>query len=147
MSVHVPCVRGIGGIFFTSPDPEALAAWYRRHLGFDIGEWGGARFPWQKPVDVAVAYTVWSPFKQDTTYLQPSNKPYMLNLLVNDLDGLLDGLRRQGVPLLERREDGEFGKFGYVLDPDGTLLELWQPSDPHPTPTDLARDVEPEAGD
>lgn len=132
MAHSTPRVLGIGGVFFKARDPAALGEWYRTHLGFDVGEWGGARFEWKKHASVAAAYTVWSPFKESTEYLRPSDKPYMLNLLVDDLEGLLAKLRAGGVKVEDRREDGDYGKFAYVLDPEGTLLELWQPSDPHP---------------
>jgi catechol 2,3-dioxygenase-like lactoylglutathione lyase family enzyme len=132
MAHSKPRVLGIGGVFFKAQDPEALGAWYREHLGFEVEAWGGARFEWKKPGDAHSAYTVWSPFKADTDYLRPSSKPYMLNLLVSDLEGLLAKLRSEGVAIEDRREDGDYGKFAYVLDPEGTLLELWEPSEPHP---------------
>ena len=117
-------VTGIGGIFFKSRDPKALGEWYRRHLGLDVTEWGGAMF---QPDD-APGYTLWSPFKHDTKYLEPSAREFMLNFRVDDLDALLPVLRAEGVHVLARREDGEFGTFGYCVDPEGTLIELWQPA-------------------
>ncbi len=117
-------VIGLGGIFFKSRDPKALSAWYQKHLGMDISEWGGAIFAEneQRP-----GYSLWSPFKQDTQYFHPGDKPFMINLRVDDLDGLLAQLRGQGVHVCEKVEDGEYGKFGWVIDPEGTKIELWQP--------------------
>jgi catechol 2,3-dioxygenase-like lactoylglutathione lyase family enzyme len=123
-----PRVIGIGGIFFKARDTAALDDWYRRHLGFAIEPWGGAIF-----ADTGKGYTVWSPFAQDTAYFRPSDKPYMINLRVDDLDGLLAALRAEGVEVLDRREEGEQGKFGYVVDPEGTLLELWEPNPNDPS--------------
>ena len=114
-------VLGIGGVFVRSPDPDALRAWYRDLLGVEIQDWGGAQF-----TATPGSYAVWSPFRIDTTYFAPSDRAFMVNLRVDDLDALLARLRAAGARVLDRREDGPDGKFGYVVDPDGTLLELWQ---------------------
>lgn len=133
MNTPAPRVHGIGGIFFKARDPKALAAWYRDRLGFAVDEaWCGAMFEWNRRDREQLGYTVWSPFAQDTTYLEPSDKPFMLNLRVDDLDAMLASLREAGAQVLERREDGPNGKFGYVLDPEGLLLELWQPAQDDP---------------
>ncbi len=124
-----PRVHGIGGVFFKSADPKGLAAWYRQHLDFDVAVWGGAVFDWKRADNGGPGSTAWSPFAHDTTYFAPSDKPFMLNLRVDDLDAVLAALRAEGCRVLERREDGPFGKFGYLLDPEGHLLELWQPAD------------------
>jgi predicted enzyme related to lactoylglutathione lyase len=122
-------VTGIGGIFFKARDPDALGAWYRKHLDFDVQAWGGALFAWdRRDRSGEVGYTVWSPFPNDTTYFEPSAKPYMVNLRVDDLDAVLTALRNEGVQVLNRREDTDQGRFGYAVDPEGTLIELWQPS-------------------
>lgn len=121
-------VTGIGGIFFKSRDPAALAAWYRDRLGMDVQPWGGVAFQWREdPRSENSGYSVWSPFKHDTTYFEPGRKDFMMNLRVDDLDALLAKLRSAGEQVPARREDGEFGKFGYVLDPEGNLVELWEP--------------------
>jgi len=114
-------VLGIGGVFVRSRDPDALRAWYRDLLGLDIQDWGGAQLP-----SAPGGYGVWTAFRADTTYFAPSEREFMLNLRVDDLDALLAQLRARGARVLDRREDSADGKFGYVVDPDGTLLELWQ---------------------
>ena len=127
-------VTGIGGVFFKASDPKPLAAWYREHLGVDVQAWGGAAFAWgAEGPGAPPGYTVWSPFAADTKYFAPSEKPFMVNLRVDDLDALLAALRARGANVLDRREDTEQGRFGYVLDPDGNLLELWQPSPADPS--------------
>ena len=128
MSEPKPRVHGLGGVFFKADDPAALAAWYQRHLGVGVEGWGGAMFPWRRDDTGERAYTVWSPFKAETKYFEPSDKPYMLNFRVDDLDAVLTALREEGCRVLDRREDGEQGRFGYVVDPEGMLVELWQPN-------------------
>lgn len=122
-----PRVHGIGGVFFKASDPKGLAAWYREHLDFEVADWGGAVFDWKRADNGGAGATVWSPFAQDSKYFAPSEKPFMLNLRVDDLAGTLDELRKEGCQVLDRGEDGgAYGKFGYVVDPEGNLLELWQ---------------------
>ncbi|MCC6873469.1 MAG: VOC family protein [Sandaracinaceae bacterium] len=125
-------VVAVGGVFFKSQDPKALGQWYQTHLGLDIQPWGGAVLLYDKKDEPGVGYTVWSPFAADTQYFAPSDKPFMINLRVDDLDGMLSQLREQGCKVLDRREDAPNGKFGYVVDPEGTLLELWEQADPDP---------------
>lgn len=115
-------VLGIGGVFVKSKDADALRTWYREMLGVEIEEWGGAQF-WSMPTRT---YSVWSAFRADTKYFEPSEREFMINLRVDDLEGLLGKLRAAGARVLDRREESPDGKFGYVVDPDGTLLELWE---------------------
>lgn len=116
-------VTGIGGVFFKSPDPKGLAAWYREHLGLDIESWGGVTFPWSDPG----GFTVWSPFAEDTAYFDPSDRPFMVNFRVDDLDGILEHLRDAGVEVDDRIGEYDYGRFGWFLDPEGTRIELWEP--------------------
>ena len=116
-------VIGVGGIFYKAQNKESLLAWYKDVLGLDVGPWGGCIFNWSEKND---GMTTWSLFAADTTYYQPSAKEFMINLVVDDLDGLLASLRSKGANVLERGGDSEYGKFGYVLDPEGTLIELWE---------------------
>ena len=121
-------VTGIGGVFFKSPDPKRLAEWYRVHLGFNVEAWGGVAFQWYGPENpTGTGTTIWSPFKQDTDGFAPSSAPFMINYRVDDLDGLLAALRAEGCEVLDKVDDSEYGKFGWVIDPDGNKLELWQP--------------------
>lgn len=120
-------VTGIGGVFFKADDAESLRKWYADKLGFDVQDWGGTQFPLDRDRPEG-GYAVWSPFPADTKYFEPSDKAFMINLRVDDLDGMLEQLRAAGARVLDRREDMEgFGSFGYVLDPEGNLLELWEP--------------------
>jgi predicted enzyme related to lactoylglutathione lyase len=115
-------VVGIGGVFVKAKDPKALQAWYRDALGMDLKPWGGAKL-----ANDAGTYAVWSAFPETSGHFAPSDRPFMINLRVDDVDGMLAKLRERGDNVLERGEDGEYGKFGYVVDPEGTLLELFQP--------------------
>ena len=114
-------VLGIGGVFFKAQDLAGLKDWYRRVLGFDITDWGGAIFP-----TVAGGMQVWSPFAADTKHFAPSTLPFMLNLSVDDLDGLLARVKREGVEVTGPEDHGEMGRFAWAVDPAGIKLELWQ---------------------
>ena len=121
-------VTGIGGVFFKSKDPKALGAWYKAHLGIEVEEWGGAAFRWKGAENSeGVGTTVWSPFSAETNYFAPSTAPFMINYRVEDLHALLAALRSEGVQVEDKVEESEYGKFGWVIDPDGNKLELWQP--------------------
>ncbi len=123
-------VTGIGGIFFKSKDPKVLGDWYRRHLGIDVEDWGGATFRWANESNPpGIGTTVWSPFKEDTTYFTPGRASFMINYRVEDLRALLEQLRAEGCDVDEKVEESEYGKFGWVIDPEGNRLELWQPPD------------------
>jgi catechol 2,3-dioxygenase-like lactoylglutathione lyase family enzyme len=117
-------VTGIGGIFFRSSNPKALGAWYRDHLGFDVTDWGGAIFEWGGPGSEK-GMTIWSPFKADATHLGPGN--FMINLRVADLRGLLAALKDEGCNVLDETQESAEGRFGWVFDPDGNKVELWEP--------------------
>lgn len=123
-----PRVIGIGGIFFKAKDPAALQSWYEEHLGIQADEDGTVRF-WVRrddnPNERALA--VWSPFPETTRYFEPSKKDYMFNYRVDDLDAMLDKLRREGVQVDERVEEYEYGRFGWAMDPEGNRIELWEP--------------------
>lgn len=121
-------VTGIGGIFFKARDPKALGAWYRRHLGIGVEDWGGAAFRWQGPDNPdGVGTTVWSPFAADTRYFDPGTATFMVNYRVEDVKALLALLREEGVQVEDKVEESEFGIFGWVVDPEGNKLELWHP--------------------
>lgn len=120
-------VIGIGGIFFKCKDREAARDWYAKHLGIKSEEWG-AVFPWRRkdnPDDET--YTAWSPFKSDSKYFEPSEQDFMINYQVENLMELLDQLRAEGVTVMEETDVSEFGKFGWIMDPEGRKIELWEP--------------------
>jgi len=121
-------VQGIGGIFIKSKDPDGLKAWYRTHLGMDIQDWGGMTFHWSTPDQPNPhGVTVWSVFEATSKYFDPSPAPFMVNYRVADLHALLATLRAEGCEVDDKTEDSEFGKFGWVMDPDGNRVELWEP--------------------
>lgn len=120
-------VIGLGGIFFKCKDNEKMRDWYSRHLGIKVEPWG-AVFPWRrhdKPEEET--YSAWSPFKGDTKYFAPSEHDYMINYQVENLSALLDELKKEGVEVLNETEESEFGKFGWIIDPEGRKVELWEP--------------------
>lgn len=119
-------VRGIGGIFFKASDPAALSAWYRDRLGVPVEAWGGAQFVW-KDHDAGGARTVWSTFPSDTTYFSPGTASFMVNFRVDDLSAMLTQLRAAGEEVDPRVDVSEYGSFGWVRDPEGNRVELWQP--------------------
>jgi predicted enzyme related to lactoylglutathione lyase len=121
-------VTGIGGIFFKSKDPKALGEWYRKHLGLEVEKWGGVSFQWVTPDNPAgTGTTIWNPFKDDTSYFAPSKASFMINYRVHDLHALLAALRAEGCDVDGKVDESEYGKFGWVQDPEGNRVELWQP--------------------
>ena len=124
-------VVGIGGLFFKAKDPKKLAAWYQKHLGLPIDEsFNGYAFNWSDDgVRPNKGYTLWSPFNEETDYLEPSNKDFMFNFIVDDLEALLGVLTSEGIEQKGDIELTEFGKFSWILDPEGNKVELWEPVD------------------
>jgi len=124
-------VTGIGGVFLKSRDPKALTAWYAEHLGVQLNDWGGAHFLWSDEVPATTGGTAWSIFPEDSKHFGPGNaagpQTVMIDYRVDDLDGLLEKLRAAGVTIDPKREDASFGKFAWIVDPDGNRVELWQP--------------------
>jgi len=121
-------VTGIGGIFFQARDPAALGAWYKKHLGIDVLEWGGAVFPWTDEAgNPTKGMTIWSVSAAGGEQFPAGAAPFMINYRVDDLDALLATLREEGCNVLEKAPDSEYGQFGWVIDPEGNKVELWQP--------------------
>jgi len=114
-------------VFFKAKDPKALGEWYRTHLGMNVEEWGGVAFRWAEDNPNGKGSTMWSPFKDDTSHFAPSTSSFMINFRVEDLHGLLAKLREEGCAVDAKVEESEYGKFGWVMDPEGNKLELWQP--------------------
>ena len=121
-------VLGVGGIFIKAKDPAALREWYRRHLGINSEEWGGTAFAWRSATNPeGVGTTVWSVFEAKSEYFAPSSSPFMVNYRVANLHELLGALRAEGCMVDAKVEESEFGKFGWVMDPEGNRVELWEP--------------------
>ena len=121
-------VTGIGGVFFKARDPKALGEWYRKHLGIAVEDWGGAAFRWKSDDNPeGVGTTIWNPFPESSTDFGPSEARLMINYRVPDLRALLAALRSEGCAVDDKVDESEFGKFGWVMDPEGNRIELWQP--------------------
>ncbi|MCA9729900.1 MAG: VOC family protein [Candidatus Eisenbacteria bacterium] len=120
-------VVGVGGVFFKSADPAGLGAWYQKWLGIPVESWGGVGFqPGAMPPGGA---TVWSPFPADTKYFGDGAQTFMINLIVDDLDGALAQVKEGGATVAGAPESMEYGRFGWFVDPDGNRVELWQPAE------------------
>jgi predicted enzyme related to lactoylglutathione lyase len=120
-------VTGIGGVFFKSKNPNELMAWYARHLGLRLEEWGGALLKWPDDKADDGGLTVWTVAAQSSDWFSPSDASFMINYRVDDLDALLTELRDAGVDIVKGPEAHENGRFAWILDPDGNKLELWEP--------------------
>lgn len=124
-------VTGIGGIFLRARDPKALSAWYAKHLGIQLNDWGGAQFLWTDEVPATTGSTAWTVFPADTTYFGPGTtagpQAAMVNYRVDDLEALLAQLSVAGIPIDPHRENASYGHFAWITDPEGNRLELWQP--------------------
>ena len=118
-------VTGIGGLFFKTEDPGATKNWYQKHLGFNTDDWG-CTF-WWKDKEGKDCSTQWSPFAKDSNYFEPSKKDFMFNYRVENLVELLAALKEEGVTVIDKVEEYEYGKFGWIVDLDGNKIELWEP--------------------
>ena len=128
-------VTGIGGVFFRSKDPSAISAWYKEHLGVPVGDEGYATFPWREADEPhRPGLTTWTAFEAGTDHFGKPTQQWMVNYRVDDLDALLEELQRAGVEIVPHREEYEFGKFAWIVDPDGNRVELWEPPNDEPTP-------------
>jgi predicted enzyme related to lactoylglutathione lyase len=121
-------ITGLGGVFIKAADPQLLAEWYERHLGIDFNGNTYVAFAFADNEDkITAGYNVLSFFKEDSPYFYPSTKQAMLNLRVSDLNGLLERLKKEGVEMVGEPIDEEYGKFGWIMDPEGNKIELWEP--------------------
>lgn len=121
-------ITGIGGVFFkSSTDHKALAAWYARHLGLALEEWGGAILKWPDDKANDNGLTVWQVAGKSSEWFSPSTSGFMINYRVDNLDEMLAQLRRDGVEIVKGPETHENGHFAWIMDPDGNKVELWQP--------------------
>ena len=120
-------ITGLGGIFYKVADPDKTRAWYLENLGIG-GEWG-AMFPFKK--DDGEGFSLFSQFKADSDYFGPSAKDFMVNLRVDDIDAMVAELEGKGVEILGR-QDEDYGRFAWIMDPDGVKIELWEQLGPAP---------------
>jgi predicted enzyme related to lactoylglutathione lyase len=128
-------VTGVGGIFLKAEKPDQLAAWYQNHLGMKLTPYGGVEFEWlEKDSPEMIGKTVWSLFPATTEYFGSGPQHAMVNYRVDDLEGLLLKLEEAGVEIDLRRENGEFGRFAWIVDPEGNRIELWEPPPEKATP-------------
>jgi predicted enzyme related to lactoylglutathione lyase len=123
-------VTGLGGVFLKASDPKALALWYQEHLGINFGNNLYTDFRWINPQHpTEPGHTAFSFFKKETAYFQPSGKDFMINFRVKDLKQLLSTLKEEGVTIVGEPEEFEYGKFGWITDPEENKIELWEPVD------------------
>ena len=120
---------GIGGIFFKCKDPKKMREWYKAHLGLNTNQYG-AVFEWRQGADTTKkGFTQWSPFSEKTKYFDPSTKDFMINYRVENLEALVEQLKNEGVTIVDKIEDSEYGKFVHILDIEGNKIQLWEPKD------------------
>lgn len=129
MSDKEPKITGIGGVFFKSQDSVGLKNWYAKNFSLNVDEYGALFESRQSTDPQKMQYLQWGPFKQDTTYFDPSKKEFMINYRVQNIEGLVEKLRNEGVTIVDEIETFEYGKFVHALDPEGNKLELWEPVD------------------
>jgi predicted enzyme related to lactoylglutathione lyase len=124
----MPRVTGLGGIFFKAKNPDSLRNWYSKHLELPIQDWGGMTFRWRETDQPErEGTTVWSVFPASSKYFDPSASPFMINYRVANLAQVIEQLRGEGCQVDDKIDESEFGKFGWVMDPEGNRIELWEP--------------------
>lgn len=122
-------VTSIGGIFFKCQNPAAIREWYSRHLGFNTDQYG-TTFEWRQAEDSSRrGFTQWGPFNQHTKYFEPSTKDFMINYRVENLELLVESLKKEGVTVIDGIQTFEYGKFIHIIDIEGNKIELWEPND------------------
>ncbi len=120
-------VTAIGGIFFKCKDTEQVNDWYKTHLGVETSPYG-AKFDWKEADSDKKGYTLWSPFKASTQYFEPSEKDFMINYHVENIEALVEELKKEGVTILDDIATYEYGKFVHIMDPEGNKIELFEPA-------------------
>lgn len=131
-SIKMKRVTGIGGIFFKCKDPIKIKEWYKTHLGLNTDRYG-ASFVWKEEGNDPgrTESLQWSPFSETTTYFEPSTKDYMINYRVEDMVGLVEQLKKEGVTIVDKIETYEYGKFIHIMDIEGNKIELYEPNYEH----------------
>lgn len=126
-TIQMKKVTGIGGIFFKCKDPKAVNEWYKTHLGFNTSQYG-TNFEWRESEDSSkTGVTVWNPFPEKTKYFDPSTKDFMINYRVENLEALVEELKKANVTIVDNIESYDYGKFVHILDIEGNKIELWEP--------------------
>ena len=123
----IPKVTGIGGVFFFSDNPKETREWYAKNLGFDVNDWGSTFESRNIYKPEEINSLQWSPFKKGDEYFSPSKKDFMINYRVQNIEGLVDQLKENGVTVLDAIETYDYGKFVHIMDADGNKIELWEP--------------------
>jgi len=122
-------VTGLGGVFFKCENPKAMNEWYAKNLGLTTSECG-TTFEWRQADDPSKkGSTSWCTFPKDTEYFNPSAKPFMINYRVENIVALVDELKKENVTIIDEIAEYDYGKFVHVLDPEGNVIELWEPKD------------------
>jgi predicted enzyme related to lactoylglutathione lyase len=122
-------VTGVGGIFFKCKDPIKMGEWYQKNLGLNTNVWGGATFEWYEGTDSTErGQTQWQPFPANTKYFEPSTQDFMINYRVENLEALVEELKKNGVTIVDTMQVVDFGKFIHILDAEGNKVELWEPT-------------------
>lgn len=122
-------VTGIGGVFFKTKDPKATKEWYAKNLGLKTDDYGSTFEVRNATNPKEINYIQWSPFEKDTNYFKPSEKEFMINYRVENIEALVEQLKQNGVTILDDVETFDYGKFVHILDHDGNKIELWEPVD------------------
>ncbi|MCD6068786.1 MAG: glyoxalase [Bacteroidetes bacterium] len=124
-----PKVTGIGGIFFFSDNLKETKEWYTKNLGIEINDWGSSGFESRninRPDEINSLQ--WKPFKKGDEYFSPSKKDFMINYQVQNIEGLVNKLKENGVTILDSIATYDYGKFVHIMDAEGNKIELWEPS-------------------
>lgn len=126
---QVKKATAIGGIFFKCKDPKKMKEWYQTHLGLNTYQYG-AVFEWRQGADsTKKGFTQWSPFAETTKYFEPSTKDFMINYRVENIETLVDELKKNNITIMDTIETFDYGKFVHILDVEGNKVELWEPND------------------
>src|SRR6266850_1534804 len=122
-------VTSIGGIFFKCKDPKKVREWYKTHLGLNTNQYGTV-FEWRQATDSSKkGFSQWSPFAEKTKYFEPSTKEFMINYRVDNLEALVEELKKEGVTITDTMATYDYGKFVHIVDIEGNKIELWEPND------------------
>ena len=126
--VPIKRVTGIGGIFFKCKEPAKFKQWYKTHLGIEANAYG-ARFNWREEADsTQKGYTLWTPFSEKTKYFEPTTQNFMINYRVENIEALVEELKKEGVTILDKIESYDYGKFVHIMDVEGNKVELFEPT-------------------